>query len=167
MLLKGFCVGLIFFVASFFFLYSSEKQIDFSDKALLWMMRLLGYTFMLYGLSSLFGFLIEISSTWSTINRNVAKALEFLISSFIASITTVATIFIFKFLNGIIAFIAIFVIIVDIIIVFFVILKNKTITIALTSLKSTIPQTNQLENYAGKLKTDDVNNNQPRHPIQD
>jgi len=99
---------------------------------LLWILRLVGFLLMWFGLSALFGpisVLMDILPIFGVISRSLIGIITFLV----AFVLTIVTILVSMLLHSLIALIIVLVITVGVIIAFFVVIKNKK--------KATIPNT--------------------------
>lgn len=136
--------------------------------ALLWILRLVGFLLMWFGLSALFGpisILLDFLPILGTISRFVIGGITFLI----AFILTIVTILISMIVHSLIALIITLIITVGVIITFLVIWKNKKKTSSAiataTTPVQTAPQVSQLENYVREARTSGMTDDQIRQQL--
>lgn len=115
---------------------------------LLWILRLVGFLMMWFGLMALFGpisVLLDVLPIFGAVSRSLISVITFLV----ALVLSIVTIFISMLLHNLIALIVALVVAIGGIVYFFVFFKNKraaTVTVG-TQSTSTAPPVNQLENY--------------------
>ena len=121
-------------------------------RMLLWILRLVGFFLMWFGLLALFGpigVLMDFLPILGAIGRSLISFITFLV----AFVLTFVTILISMLLHSFIALIVTLVVIVGIIITFFVILKNKkAATVPAAVLVPTPPPTNPLEKFVREAR---------------
>lgn len=131
---------------------------------LLWILRLVGFLLMWFGLSALFGpisVLLDILPIFGAVSRSLIRAITFLV----AFVLTIVTILISMLLHSFIALIIALVVTVGAIIAFFVVFKNKKAATIPATIPASTPPTNQLENYVREARTRGVTNDQIRQAL--
>ena len=135
---------------------------------LLWILRLVGFLLMWFGLSALFGpisVLLDFLPIFGAISRSVIGIITFLV----AFVLTIVTILVSMIAHSLIALIIALVIIVGAITAFLVMLKNKKkasgVTATATAPVQAVPPTNQLESYVREARTRGMTNDQIRQEL--
>jgi hypothetical protein len=135
---------------------------------LLWILRLVGFLLMWFGLSALFGpisVLLDVLPIFGAISRSVIGVITFLV----ALVLTIVTILVSMIAHNLIALIIALVVTVGAIIAFFVILKNKKKAsggmAAVTTPVQAAPPVNQLENYVREARTRGMSNDEIRQQL--
>ena len=135
---------------------------------LLWILRLVGFLLMWFGLSALFGpisVLMDILPIFGAISRSLIGVITFAV----AFVLTIVTILVSMIVHSLIALIIALVITVGAIIAFFVMLKNKKkasgVMATMTAPVQTAPPVNQLENYVREARVRGMSNDQIRQEL--
>ena len=135
---------------------------------LLWILRLVGFLLMWFGLSALFGpisVLLDFLPIFGAISRSVIGIATFLV----AFVLTIVTILVSMIAHSLIALIIALVITVGAIIAFVVMWKNKKkasgVMATATAPVQTAPPVNQLENYVREARTRGMTNDQIRQQL--
>jgi len=135
---------------------------------MLWILRLVGFLMMWFGLMALFGpisVLMDILPIFGAISRSLIGVITFAV----AFVLTIVTILVSMIAHSLIAIIIALVITVGAIIVFFVMLKNKKrasgVMATATTPVQTAPPVNQLENYVREARARGISNDQIRQEL--
>jgi hypothetical protein len=135
---------------------------------LLWILRLVGFLLMWFGLSALFGpisVLLDFLPIFGTISRSVIGVITFLV----ALVLTIVTILVSMITHSLIALIIALVVTVGAIITFFVMFKNKRkasgVMATATVPAQTAPPMNQLENYVREARMIGMSNDEIRQQL--
>lgn len=135
---------------------------------LLWILRLVGFLLMWFGLSALFGpisVLLDILPIFGAISRSVIGLITFVV----ALVLTIVTILVSMVIHNIVALIIALVITVGAIIAFFVMWKNKRKaggSMATATIPTQIPTpTNQLENYVREARARGISDDDIRQQL--
>lgn len=135
---------------------------------LLWILRLVGFLLMWFGLSALFGpisVLLDFLPIFGAISRSVIGVATFLV----AFVLTIVTIFVSMIAHSLIALIIALVLTVGAIIAFVVMWKNKKkasgVIATATAPVQTAPPVNQLESYVREARTRGMTNDQIRQQL--
>jgi len=127
---------------------------------LLWILRLVGFLLMWFGLLALFepiSVIMDFLPIFGAISRSLIGVITFLV----AFVLTIMTILVSMLLHSFIALIIALVITVGAIITFFVILKNKkAVPVPAPILVPTPPPTNPLENFVREARARGMSNDQ-------
>ncbi len=135
---------------------------------LLWILRLVGFLLMWFGLSALFGpisVLLDFLPIFGAISRSVIGIATFLV----AFVLTIVTILVSMIAHSLIALIIALAVTVGAIIAFVVMWKNKKkasgVMAPTTAPVQTTPPVNQLENYVREARTRGMTNDQIRQEL--
>jgi hypothetical protein len=135
---------------------------------LLWILRLVGFLLMWFGLSALFGpinVLLDILPIFGAISRSVIGVITFLV----ALVLTIVTILVSMIAHNLIALIIALVITIGAIIAFFVMWKNKKkasgVMATATAPVQAAPPASQLENYVRDARARGMSNDEIRQQL--
>jgi len=135
---------------------------------LLWILRLVGFLLMWFGLMALFGpvsVLLDFLPIFGAISRSIIGVATFLV----AFVLTIVTIFVSMIVHSLIALIIALVITVGAIIAFLVMWKNKKkasgVVVTATAPVQAAPPASQLENYVRDAKARGMSNDEIRQQL--